>query len=81
MVSWGVLGAVLRRPDLWVQAVRTAVAMAPDGWWRRPPFLPIPDRSYTRWRVATAYGDPESSIAGEDVVAYLEWCKRQRSQG
>ena len=81
MVTWAAFLAVARRPRLWAEALRVVTAMAPDRWWRSAPFLPIPDRAYTRWRVATAYGDPEQSIAAGDLVAYLEWCRRQRSQG
>ncbi|MGQ0539868.1 MAG: hypothetical protein ACT4R6_13045 [Gemmatimonadaceae bacterium] len=42
-------------------------------WYRRPPFLPIPSRAYTRWRMHTAYGDPDAVPPVEDVVRYARW--------
>ena len=81
MVGWSAIWAVLRQPHLWFEALRAASALARDGWWRRPPFLPIPNRSYMRWRVATAYGSADHAIDPDDLVAYLEWRKRQRSSG
>jgi len=67
-----------RRPRLWVEAARTAAAMARRGWWRRPPFLPLPDKDYLRWRIATAYGTADAPVSVADVVAYLEWTHGQR---
>ena len=72
------MAAVLVRPWLWPTAVRQGLALAAPGWWRRAPFLPVPDRSYLRFRMQTMYGDPERDPAGEDLVAYLEWCRRFR---
>ena len=41
---------------LWATALRQGVRMCPPGWWRRPPFLPLPDREYLRFRLETQYG-------------------------
>ena len=75
---------MLRRPDLWGTAVRQALRLAPRGWWRRPPFLPLPAESYLRFRMVTAYGgdgmpgheqgDGEVDRAA-DLITYLEWCR------
>jgi len=74
-----VAAALLRRPDLWRTAVRQGVRLAPRGWWRRPPFVPLPDRGYLRFRMVTAYGGDGSLPAGqdpvEDLLGYLEWCR------
>jgi hypothetical protein len=59
--------------------VRQAVVLAPRGWWRRRPFLPLPDRDYLRFRMVTAYGDPERAPEPQDVVTYLEWCRGWRT--
>lgn len=67
--------AVLVRPALWRTAVVQMKRFAPDGWHRRPPFLPLPDPRMLRFRVATQYGDPEARIVVEDVVLWLRWCK------
>lgn len=69
--------AVLRHPSLWLVAVVQAFRLAPDGWWRRAPFLPLPDPSYLHFRLETQYGtdrEPEP----EDVVTYLHWCRTFR---
>lgn len=68
-------GAVLRRPDLWWTALRQLRVLARPGWWRRPPFLPVPDRGYLAFRLQTMYGDPDHRPAPADVVTYLEWCR------
>jgi hypothetical protein len=68
------VAAVLRRPALWAAALRQLVRAVPDRWWTRAPFLPIPDRSYLRFRLETAYGiDGRPQVS--DVVRYLEWCR------
>lgn len=70
------LPAVVRRPGLWATAIRQARRTAPPGWWRRPPFLPLPSGEYLRFRLLTQYGDARARPSGRDVVSYLEWCKR-----
>lgn len=71
--------AVLVRPGLWWIAVRQVLALAPRGWWRRPPFLPLPSQGYLRFRLQTQYGDPEREPDPRDVVAYLRWCRSYRA--
>ena len=68
--------AVLVRPRLWAVAVAQVLRLATPGWWRRWPPLPRPDRDYLRFRMQTAYGDPDAPPEPRDVVAYLEWCRR-----
>lgn len=67
--------AVAARPALWVTAVVQLLRLARPGWWRRPPFLPSPDREYLRFRLVTMYGDPEHAPEPADVVTYLDWCR------
>ena len=67
--------AVARRPDLWTTALRQVGRLAPDGWWRSAPHLPLPDPAYLRFRMVTAYGDAEAAAVPTDVVTYLEWCR------
>lgn len=70
--------AVIRRPDLWWTALRQFARMVPPRWWRRRPFLPLPDPEYVRFRLETAYGRTGIASA-DDVVRYLEWVRTQRS--
>ena len=71
----GVPWAVARRPDLWVTALRQARRIAPPGWWRQRPFLPVPSGEYLRFRLQTQYGDTDATPDPSDVVSYLEWCR------
>jgi hypothetical protein len=66
--------AVLRRPDLWWTAVRQFGRTVPRRWWRRPPYLPVPDAAYVRFRLETAYGN-SGRARSRDVIRYLEWAR------
>jgi hypothetical protein len=72
--------AVVPHPSLWSTGIRQASLLARRGWWRRRPFLPLPDGAYLRFRLQTAYGgtgadrDPEP----EDLLTYLRWCRETR---
>lgn len=66
---------VMRSPRLWPTAVRVARSAAPDRWWRRRPFLPVPSRAYLDFRLTTQYGSERAKPVQEDVVSYLEWCR------
>jgi hypothetical protein len=69
--------AAAPRPGLWPEALAAAKRLAPRGWWRRFPFLPVPDPEYWRFRMHTAFGDDWAGRPStEDVVAYLQWCQR-----
>lgn len=65
---------VLRHPSLWPTAVGQALRLASPGWWRRRPFLPLPDPTYLRFRMETQYGNEDPRPA--DVVTYLRWVRR-----
>jgi hypothetical protein len=68
--------AVVARPALWATGVRQAARLARPGWWRRPPFLPLPAPGYLRFRLETAYGGAGDGPAEPaDLVAYLRWCR------
>jgi hypothetical protein len=75
--AWRVVVAVAARPRLWPTAVAASWRLAPRGWWRRWPPLPVPDRDYLRFRARTAYGDADHPLDPDDVVAWLEWCSRR----
>ena len=68
--------AVLVRPSLWFTALRVAFRLSPRGWWRRSPYLPLPDAEYLRFRMVTAYGGTgDTPPEPDDLVTYLRWCK------
>lgn len=74
-----VAAAVLVRPSLWLVALRQLRVLARRGWWRRPPFLPLPSAAYLRFRMVTAYGgDGSRGPTPADVVTYLRWCRAWR---
>jgi hypothetical protein len=73
----GAVAAVLGRPGLWPTALRQAFLLAPPGWWRRAPFLPLPGADYAAMRATIQYGDPKHSIEPQDLLKYLSWCRAE----
>jgi hypothetical protein len=67
--------ALARHPVLWGTALRQVFVLAVDGWWKRAPFLPLPDKAYLAFRMQTAYGDPDRPPEPGDVLTYLHWCR------
>ncbi len=60
-------------PRLALDLLRTAWAFRARRWYRQPPFLPLPPRSYMRWRMYTAYGDEHAVPTPEDVIRFARW--------
>ena len=73
------LGRGVSNPRLGVDLLRTAWAFRRRNWWSRPPFLPLPDREYLRWRMYTAYADEAAVPPAADVVRFAQW--RRRTMG
>ena len=69
--------AVAARPRLWPTAVAQLARFAPDRWWLRPPFIPLPAPELTGFRSETMYGDPDIPPSPADIVVWLEWCRTQ----
>ena len=67
--------AVLARPWLWATAMGQLRRLARPGWWHRWPLLPLPDREYLRFRMVTAYGDPDREPEIADLLTYLHGCR------
>lgn len=63
----------LRDPTLGAALLRVGWRFRRRDWYRRVPFLPLPDRKYLRWRLLTAYGDPEAVPPAADVARYARW--------
>jgi hypothetical protein len=68
----------LRRPSTAVALLGVAWRFRRRGWFRRFPFLPLPDRDYVRWRMLTAYGDENAVPPATDVIRYARWAVRDR---
>lgn len=74
-VGASAIAHVLQHPTLWFTALRQMFRLAPNGWWHRAPFLPLPDARYLSFRLETQYGDDMSQATGRDLVTYLAWCR------
>ncbi|HYA68196.1 MAG TPA: hypothetical protein VED63_05635 [Acidimicrobiales bacterium] len=80
MLAFGVVvRSVVGRPWLAPAALAEGLRLARPGWWRQPPFLPLPDRALWHFRMETAYGgtgDVSPPVA--DVRSFLHWCSGMR---
>ena len=72
----GAAAAIAGHPTLWRTGLRQYRRLVPRRWWRRPPFLPLPDAAYLRFRMETAYGDESHRPPPDDLLTYLRWCRR-----
>ena len=57
-----------------------AWAFRARDWYLRPPFLPLPPKSYMRWRMETAYGDPDATPPISELERYVVWAGRMRRE-
>jgi hypothetical protein len=60
-------------PRLALDLVKAGWAFRRRRWWRRPPFLPLPDAEYLRWRMYTAYADEAAVPPADDVIRFARW--------
>lgn len=67
----------LRNPATGAALLRVAWRFRRRGWWHRAPFLPVPDRTYLRWRMHTAYGAYDTVPPADDVIRYARWAVRE----
>lgn len=63
----------LVRPRLVMPAAAAAWRFRRTGWYRHPPFLPLPPAAYMRWRMHTAFGNELAQPTIKDLEAYLKW--------
>jgi len=76
--SWPALTVALAlrgllNPRIAIDLLRTAWAFRRRDWITRFPFLPLPDETYLRWRMYTAYGDEAAVPPAEDVIRFARW--------
>lgn len=74
------VGLAFRRPGAIPHLLRAAWTFRGRGWYRRFPFVPLPPRSYLRWRLETAYGDPEYRPSDAELLRYLAWTTDMRRE-
>jgi hypothetical protein len=65
----------IRSPTLIPALATVAWRFRRRRWYARPPFLPLPDREYLRWRMYTAYGDANAVPPVQDVERYARWAR------
>jgi hypothetical protein len=64
------------RPRLAAALLGVAWRFRARDWYRRFPFLPVPDPTYVRWRMYTAYGAADAVPAAADIEHYALWSER-----
>lgn len=70
-----VLTAVLKHPALALPAIIQAKLLVPNNWIKKYPFLPLPDKKWIRFRMETAYGDPNYIPDHDEIAQFLGWTK------
>lgn len=70
------LGRSMRHPSVLLLLARAGWRFRGRGWWRRPPFLPLPPAEYLAWRLHTAYGDSAAAPDLGELERYLRWVMR-----
>jgi hypothetical protein len=65
-------------PPTGLALVRVGWRFRRRGWYRRPPFIPLPDADYVRWRMHTAYGHDGVVPPASDVIRYARWATREQ---
>ena len=80
--GWGslLLGLTVRAatsPSLARDLLKVSWRLRSRRWFLKPPFLPVPSRDYTRWRMYTAYGDEDAVPPVDDVIRYARWAGRR----
>lgn len=72
-LSLALIPRALLSPRLALDLLTACWAFRREGWWRQLPFLPLPDRTYLRWRMYTAYGSEDAVPSVRDVVRFVKW--------
>jgi hypothetical protein len=77
-LSLELAGRGIRSPSTAAALLGVAWRFRRRGWFKRFPFVPLPDRDYVKWRMLTAYGDPDAIPPAGYVVRYARWAVRDR---
>lgn len=74
----GLVRYLLRHPTFVPVVLRAGWRLRVNWWWRRAPFLPLPDHAYWNFRRVTATGSSEGMMSTREVVDAALWSTRQR---
>ena len=74
----GLLRYLASHPRAVPAVIRSAWRLRRNDWYRRRPFLPVPDDAYWDFRRATARGSHGASFSARDVVDAATWAAHQR---
>jgi hypothetical protein len=74
----GLVRYLFQRPALVPIVVRAAWRLRANHWWRRAPFLPLPDERYWNFRMTTATGSAKGRVSAREMVDAARWSSRQR---
>jgi hypothetical protein len=69
----------LRKPWRIPALLGLAWAYRARGWYRKPPYLPLPPREYVQWRNETAYGNPRVTPPDDEFERFVVWSSRMRT--
>lgn len=58
--------------------IRLAWRFRVRGWYRKPPFLPVPSAQYLDWRMHTAFAQDEDRPERRELERYIEWVRWMR---
>lgn len=80
-MRWGRLVLTLasrsiRNPVVAIALARVGWRFRRRDWFRRFPFMPVPDATYLRWRMHTAFGRDDAVPSADDVIRYARWATR-----
>jgi hypothetical protein len=70
---------LLRHPADTGVVVVAAWRLRAKFWWRRAPYLPLPDTAYWNFRMITATGSTDGRIDVRAIVDAARWSSLQRA--
>ena len=74
----GLARHLIRHPSHTPTLLRAGWRLRREGWWRRPPFLPLPAADYWDFRLTTVNGSSSVPLDPEAMVDAATWSLRQR---
>jgi hypothetical protein len=76
----GFFSYVARHPSSVLTLVRAGWPLRASGWWRRAPFLPLPDAAYWNFRMSTFGTEVGASFKAAAMVDAAKWSLLQRER-